>query len=213
MNDEDDVEGNEYMLFRSYDLFRDVGGTGRSGGSGGSGGTGSATGTVFHSTGTVPSEPPSWPTPSSRVPLLRGTAFYREDDAYLYHRYVLPALTPALISAPRIPVFPVLRYDDEEEEDDDLQGMLEQYVLSLSLQEYQPSFHTERGPQKIIFHEVILPEQGLCVICQETYAEDPQNRVGRVVCGHVFHVDCIRRLQEFHFRCPCCRRDCTAASP
>jgi hypothetical protein len=113
-------------------------------------------------------------------------------------------------------VFPVLRYDDEQEEDDDLQGMLEQYVLTLSLQEYQPSFLGSDGKKKIMYHEVIPPENGLegsCAICMELYSEDTDKRVGKVVCGHMFHISCIQDLQEFHCRCPCCRKECVTHKP
>jgi len=53
-----------------------------------------------------------------------------------------------------------------------------------------------------------MQDYGMCSVCLENYAEDnPETKVIRLCCSHIFHSECIRQVATKNkAECPLCRR-------
>lgn len=62
----------------------------------------------------------------------------------------------------------------------------------------------ETAEPEVIGSPALPPDEWCCVICLD---ENPKNSV-TLLCGHVYHNQCVRLWLQKSFRCPLCRRRC-----
>jgi hypothetical protein len=56
------------------------------------------------------------------------------------------------------------------------------------------------------FHKALFDDNLDCIICMEKFEEN--EKVKQLLCGHIFHGDCIDKWLEKEKKCPFCKSEC-----
>ena len=56
------------------------------------------------------------------------------------------------------------------------------------------------------FHKALFDDNLDCIICMEKFEEN--EKVKQLLCGHIFHGDCIDKWLEKEKKCPFCKAEC-----
>jgi len=56
------------------------------------------------------------------------------------------------------------------------------------------------------FHKALFEDNSQCIICMEGFVEN--ELVKQLLCGHIFHEDCINHWLEQQKNCPFCKAEC-----
>lgn len=56
------------------------------------------------------------------------------------------------------------------------------------------------------FHKALFEDNGECIICMESFSEN--ELVKQLMCGHIFHGDCIDHWLTEQKNCPFCKAEC-----